>query len=64
MPWTRIEDVPPQVRTHKGVPLNLGQANRWGRLFDGSGNAAVAWTQFEKEYKIDGNKWVKRKRVT
>ncbi len=68
MPWSRIEDVPASVRTHKGVKLSLAQANFWGRVFDGvvasgrdkSTAAAIAWSTFERTYKIEGDRWVRR----
>jgi len=61
MPWNKIEDVPDNVRTHKGVKLTLPQANHWARIYDATGNAAIAWSQFVDIYKIEGDKWVGRK---
>ena len=70
MPWESLENVPGNIRTHDKVPLTLAQANRWAELFDAitkAGGAetpaAVAWTQWEKEYKKseDGKSWVKIK---
>lgn len=69
MPWTSIGDVPPQVKTHKGIPLTLSQANKWSSIYDAlKGNpklenpAAVAWSTWEKLYSIEGGKWVTRKK--
>jgi len=71
MPWDSIENVPANVRTHKGVKLTLAQANRWAQIYDGvkaaggaDNPAAVAWSQWDKEYRIsdDGTSWVERER--
>lgn len=49
-----------------GIPLMLSQINRLSKFYDAikkAGTAkvpmAVAWTQWEKEYKIENGKWVK-----
>jgi len=69
MPWTTIEDVPTNVKTHQGAKLTLEQANRWAQFYDAIKNnpevatpAAVAWTQWNKEFVIseDGKSWSKR----
>jgi len=68
MPWTSIGSVPPQVKTHKGIPLTLTQANKWASIYDSiKGNpdlenpAAVAWSTWEKMYIIKDGKWADRK---
>lgn len=48
------------MRKHKGVPLTLPQANHWARIYDATGNAAIAWSQFEKIYRIENGRWIKR----
>jgi len=72
LPWDSIENVPANIRTHQGVKLTLAQANRWAALFDaikaagGAENpAAVAWAQWNREYKKseDGTKWEKREKA-
>jgi hypothetical protein len=69
MPWKNIEDVPAQVKKHKGSALSLEQANKWAEIFDaikGNGNikepAAAAWTTWEEVYELKEGSWVKRKR--
>lgn len=69
MPWKNESDVPEQVKTHKGASLTLAQANRWAEIRDAVASSAnppdspeaVAWTQWEKEYKLNDDKsaWVK-----
>ncbi|MBT9144608.1 MAG: hypothetical protein DDT42_00450 [candidate division WS2 bacterium] len=70
MPYERIADIPPQVRTHQGVALTLTQANKWAEIFDAlvaegkvDSPAAVAWTSWKKLYRIENNKWVTRENV-
>jgi len=67
MPWSRLEDVPAQVRKHKDVPLTLEQANWVAEMADAleaEGKVdspwAVAWAQFEKRYVVRGGRWVRR----
>lgn len=67
MPYETIQEIPAQVKTHKGVPLNLEQANHWAQIYDAlKGNpdlenpAAVAWTTWEKKYVLKDGKWVTR----
>lgn len=62
MPWKSLGKVPPQVKKHKGAKLTLSQANYVARIADGSGSWAIAWSQFEKKYKREGDKWVLRKK--
>lgn len=67
--WKNESDVPEQVKTHKGASLTLAQANRWAEIRDAVASSdnppdspeAVAWTQWEKEYKLNDDKsaWVK-----
>ena len=61
MPWAQISEIPDQVKEHKGIPLTLGQANKWGEIFDAlkaqgdvTNAAAVAWSTWEKIYKNIG----------
>lgn len=59
-----MKDVPQALKT---AGLNLSQANRWAAFYDAAkasgaaiSPAAVAWTQFKKEYKKVGKQWFKR----
>ena len=61
MPWRKVEDVPKQVKPHKGITLTLAQANFVANIADGAGSWGIAWTQFEKAHKVSGKRWVKRK---
>ncbi len=60
MPWPTLVAVPSQIKKHKGVPLTLTQANFWGRIFDRTDNAAIAWSVFTRRYKIKEDRWVLR----
>lgn len=67
MPYSKLSDVPPQIKTHQGIPLNLPQANKWASIYDAvKGNpdlenpAAIAWSQWEKIYAKEDEKWVTR----
>ena len=72
MPWNKLSDVHKTVRTHKGASLTLVQANFWARVYDSvvkteldrGKAAAIAWSQFEKQFKKTNNKWVSRAKVT
>lgn len=68
MPYGKVSDIPAQVRKHKGVLLTLAQANWVSRVADAleaEGKVkspwAVAWTSFERSYRIEGKRWVRRK---
>ena len=69
MPFTKIGDVPKQIRTHQGIPLTLPQANKWAEIFDRVKNvpdidspAAVTWATWTKVFKKEGNRWVRVKK--
>ena len=57
MPWKTMKEVPKNLKT---AGLTLSQANKWAEIFDASGSAAIAWTQFKKLYKKVGGKWKKK----
>lgn len=64
MPYSSMKDVPQALKT---AGLNLSQANRWAAFYDAAkasgaaiSPAAVAWTQFKKEYTKVGKQWFKR----
>jgi len=68
MPYSKLSDVPPSLAKHKGVPLTVAQANQvaeWADAIKAAGSAdepyAVAWAQFERIYRIQGDRWVRRK---
>lgn len=70
MPWAKLEDVPPQVRTHDDAELTLDQANFWAKTFDDLVDngvdedraAAIAWTFFKRHFRKSGDEWVRRSR--
>ena len=66
MPWTKLENVPAQVKTHKGVKTTLAQANHWARIFDNlktnsqlRNPAGAAWAAWENVYKLKEGKWIR-----
>jgi hypothetical protein len=73
VPWKELKDVPEQVKTHNGASLTIAQANRWAELRDGIASGdnppdspeAVAWVQWEKEYKLSDDKksWVEEQKT-
>ncbi len=70
MPWSSLDEVPDQVKEHKGIPLTLKQANKWGEIFDAlkaqgdvTNAAAVAWSTWGKIYEEQNGKWVIRDQV-
>ena len=60
MPWSKMKDVPAQVKKHKGIPLTLSQANFVAKIADDSGSWSIAWSKFNKKYKSDNGRWIKR----
>ena len=62
MPWSNIEDVPDQVKTHNGIPLTLKQANKWAEIYDAlvkqkvENPAAIAWSTWSKVYEPNPDK--------
>jgi len=70
MPWPKIEDVPANLRKHKGAPLTIEQANKWAQIFDAlKANASVrepaaaAWSTWEEIYELKDGAWAKRPRA-
>ena len=67
MPYKKIDDVPENLKIMDGVKLTLGQINEIAAVADAltaEGKVdnpwAVAKAQFKDNYKIDGDKWVKK----
>lgn len=67
MPYNSLSEAPGPVKTHKGIPLTLAQVNKWASIYDKlkaaeqvKVPAAVAWATWEKIYRAEGGRWVKR----
>ncbi len=69
--WNNISEVPATIRTHRGVKLTLEQANRWAEIKDAvkrerrkvMSPEAVAWSIWNREFKVKNDVWVKVKTV-
>lgn len=75
MPYDKISDAPPQIRSLASRPggknkidLTLGQINEIARMYDGLKDTegiespmAIAITNFRRMYKVEDGKWVRRK---
>ena len=69
MPYTKIEEVPAQIASHKGTPLTLEQANKWTEIYDALNSqnsiqnpAATAWTTWEEVYETKNGAWTLKSR--
>ena len=71
MPWSTMTEVPISIRKHKGIALTLSQANRWAEIRDAikrerrkvKSPEAVAWSIWNREYKVKDNEWIRVKTV-
>lgn len=71
MPWSNLTEVPKSIRTHKGIALTLSMANRWAEIRDAikrerrkvKSPEAVAWSVWNREFKIKDGAWVRVKTV-
>ena len=43
-----------------GAPLTLAQINKLASIYDATGSMAIAWSQWKKLYKKEGNRWIKK----
>lgn len=69
MPWNNLTEVPETIRTHREIALTLEQANRYAEILGAIENEkrkvlspnAVAWSIWNKEFKVKDEVWVKVK---
>lgn len=68
MPWSKMAEVPVNLRRLRGVPLTLAQANWIARCADGLVSEgtprSTAWAicvdSFKKQHVVRKGAWVKR----
>lgn len=68
-PYSKIEDVPENMKKLDGIALTLDQINQISKVADAIGvdekknGYAIAKSQFKKDHHIDGGHWIKNKSV-